>query len=385
MTESIDAVLQSAVDAGAVPNVVAVAADRNGVIYEGAAGPVAAGGTEMVGPDTTYRIASMTKMIGTVAALQLVERGALDLTAPVENYLPEFASLQVLDGFDGDTPRLRPPASKATVHQLVTHTTGLGYYFFSADLGRWEQLTGTPNVLSGSKAALTAPMIADPGTRFEYGINTDWLGQVVEAVSGEPLDKFLDANILGPLGMDSATFLMSPEQRATSTPIHFRGEDGAWAASGFDLAQNPEYWTAGHGLHCTPRDYLKFQRMLLGGGTLDGVRILEPASVDAAFTDQIAPLTFPEFIASADPVATCDFGAGPGWTWGHGLLLNTFDLPGMRAAYSGAWAGLFNTHFWVDRTTGVTGSIFSQFLPFVTPEAFGMYMAYEQALYASLT
>ncbi len=185
--------------------------------------------------------------------------------------------------------------------------------------------------------------------------------------------------------MSSATFLMSPEQRATSTPIHMKGEDGTWAATEIDLPQNPEYWTSGHGLHCTPRDYLKFQRMLLGGGELDGTRLLETATVDAAFSHQIGNLTFPELISSADPICTCDFGVGPGWTFGHGVLINTFDLPGMRAAGTGAWAGLFNTHFWVDRASGITGSIYSQFLPFVTPEAMGMYMGFEQAVYASRT
>jgi CubicO group peptidase (beta-lactamase class C family) len=185
--------------------------------------------------------------------------------------------------------------------------------------------------------------------------------------------------------MDSATFLMGPEQRATSTPIHVKTEDGTWVPTEIDWNQNPDYFTGGHGLYCTPRDYLKFQRMLLGGGALNGTRILEQATVEAAFTNQIGDLTFPEHIATADPTATCDFTAGPGWTWGHGLLLNTFDLPGMRAAYSGAWAGLCNTHFWVDPTKGITGAIYTQFLPFVTPEAMGMYQAFEQALYASRT
>ncbi len=155
VSASIDAVLQAAVDSGAVPNVVAVAADRDGVIYEGGAGPLVIGGSDTVGPDTTYRIASMTKMIGTVAALQLVERGALDLNAPVEQYLPEFANLQVLEGFDGDTPRFRPPASKATVQHLITHTSGLAYHFFNADIFQWEKVTGAPGIFAGSMETFT--------------------------------------------------------------------------------------------------------------------------------------------------------------------------------------------------------------------------------------
>ena len=382
---SIDEVLQNAVDSGAVPNVAAIAADRDGIIYEGAAGPRAAGGSDPVSVDTHFRIMSMTKMVATVAALQLMERGDLDLDEPIETYRPEWAEMQVLDGFDGDTPRLRAPATKATVKHLITHTSGLGYWFFSDDLVRWEAHTGTPNVLAGETRVLMAPLLADPGTRYEYGINTDWLGRVVEAASGMMLDEYVAEHITGPLGMSETAFLMDERQRANSTPVHLKSEAGAWEVSDIDLHQDPEYFAGGHGLHSTPRDYLKFQRMLLGDGmSPDGVRILSADTVDAAFRNQVGDIDFPPAIATADPASTCDFNAGPGWKWGFGLLLNTEDAPGMRRAYSGAWAGLLNTHFWVDRTTGVTGAIYTQFLPFVTPEAFGMYQDFERALYASL-
>ncbi len=382
---SIDQVLQEAVDAGAVPNVVAIAADRDGIIYEGAAGPRIAGESDPVGVDTHFRIMSMTKMVATVAALQLVEHGRLDLDAPIEDYRPEWADLQVLEGFDGDTPRLRPPASKATVKQLLTHTSGLGYWFFSEELVRWEAVTGTPNVLSGDNVIFTAPLVADPGTRFEYGINTDWLGKVIESATGGTLDAVIAKGITEPLGMDETAFLMSDAQRANSTPVHLRNEDGSWAASDIDLRQDPDYWAGGHGLHSTPRDYLKFQRMLLGDGTSpDGIEILPKEAVDAAFSNQIGALDFPPEIPSTDPASSLDFNAGPGFKFGYGLLLNTEDAPGARRAWSGAWAGLLNTHFWVDRTTGVTGAIYTQFLPFVTPEAFQMYQDFEAALYASL-
>ena len=372
-------------DAGAVPNVAAIAADREGIVYEGAAGPRVAGGSDPVTVDTHFRIMSMTKMVATVAALQLMERGALDFDAPVESYCPEWADVQVLEGFDGDDPAAAPAGVQG--HRPAPRHAHLraSYWFWNADIVRWEAATGTPNVLSGDNVIFTAPLVADPGTMFEYGINTDWLGKVIEAASGQTLDEFIAQNITRPLGMDETAFLMSDRQRANSVPVHLKGEDGAWAASDIELRQDPDYWAGGHGLYATPRDYLKFQRMLLGDGTSpDGVTILEKDTVDAAFTNQIGDLDFPAEIPSGDPATTHPLNLGPGYKWGYGLVLNTEDVPGMRRAWSGAWAGLLNTHFWVDRTTGVTGAIYSQFLPFVTPEALQMYEDFERALYASL-
>src|SRR6266702_7708529 len=160
MSASIDKVLRDAVESGGVPHVAAIAADRDAVIYRGSAGPRAVGESDPVTVDTLFRIMSMSKMPCTVAALQQVEQGNLDLDAPVADYCPEFADIQVLTGFDGDTPQLRAPARQATVKNLVTHTTGLGYWFWSEELVRWESATGIPNVVAVSKASLTAPMLA---------------------------------------------------------------------------------------------------------------------------------------------------------------------------------------------------------------------------------
>ncbi len=219
--------------------------------------------------------------------------------------------------------------------------------------------------------------------RLVLASTRDWLGKVVEAASGVTLDVAVKDGITGPLGMDETSFRMSDEQRAGSTPIHLKGEDGTWAASEIDLNQEPEYWAGGHGLHSTPRDFLKFQRALLGDGTFEGTKILDKSTVDDAFSNQIGDLDFPPEIATADAATTDSFAAGPGHKWGYGLLLNTEDIEGRRRAGSGAWAGLLNTHFWVDPSAGITGAIYTQFLPFVPQEAMKMYADFEAALYAS--
>jgi CubicO group peptidase (beta-lactamase class C family) len=384
VSSSIDTVLRNAVDSGAVPHVAAIVANENEVIYRGAAGPRAVGEPDPVGVDTQFRIMSMTKMVGTVAALQQVEQGTLDLSAPVEDYCPEFADKQVLVGFDGDVPKLRRPDHRATVHQLVTHTAGLGYWFFNEELVRWQDVTGTPNPAAGVASSLDAPLLFEPGSRYNYGINTDWLGKVVEAVTGKTLDVVIKEGITGPLGMNNTTFQMNDAQRANCTPVHVKNDDGDWTSIGEILGQPQEWAAAGHGLYSTPTDYVKFQRALLRNGELDGTRILQAATVDAAFTNQIGELDFPAELPTADPASSASFMAGPGFKWGYGLLLNSTDLPGMRRAWTGAWAGLCNTHFWVDRTSGITASIYSNSLPFVTPEALGLYQDFERAVYASL-
>ncbi len=383
--EGVDAVLSTAVERGALPHVAAIVADADGVLYEGGVGNRVAGASEdPVTTSTQFRIMSMTKIIATTAALQQKERGELDFDAPIEEYVPEWAEVKVLDGWDGDTPRLRAPASKATVHQLVTHTTGLCYWFWNEDLVRFEAATGVPNVVPGSMDAFAAPMTCDPGTKFVYGINTDWLGRVVEAVAGASLDVVVKEHVTGPLGMHDTMFCLDEPRTANAVTVHVPGEDGGWVSAGEILNQEPDWWAGGHGLYSTPRDYIRFERALLRGGELDGVRILRSDTVDEAFRSQIGDIPVPEEIPTADPATTETLHLGPGWTWGYGLLINEDDIPGRRRAGSGAWAGLFNTHFWIDRTTGICASIYTNSLPFITEDAWNAYGDFEEAVYAAL-
>jgi CubicO group peptidase (beta-lactamase class C family) len=329
---------------------------------------------------------SMTKMVVTAAALQMAEEAKLDLDAPVEEYVAQFAAVEVLDGFAGDgTPRLRPPRSRATLAQLITHTSGLGYWFWEPELARFERETGTPNPISGSMRVFDAPMVADPGARFVYGISTDWLGRALEAVDGRSLPELVAARITEPLGMHSTSFTLPAERRDRAVAVCLRGEDGAWAASRIELAPHPDWWSSGHGLYSTPRDYLRFQRMLLHDGQAPGgPGLLGQPTVADVFADQLHGLGVPAHLPSADPGSSLSLALGPGYTWGHGLLINTHDEPRRRRAGTGAWAGLFNSHFWIDRATGVTGAIYSNCLPFLDPGAAATYLAFERMLYAGL-
>jgi methyl acetate hydrolase len=374
---AIDQLLQDAVGAGTFSGVSAIVVDRDGVLHHGTAGSA--------GPQTMFRNASMTKAPATMAALQLVEQGRLDLDATVESILPEFGELQVLDGFDGDLPRLRAPKTQATVRQLASHTSGCGYFFTNEQLLRYAELTGLPSVISGLKASLMSPLARDPGTQWEYGISTDWLGLVVEAVSGQTLDVYLAENLYAPLGMTDTSFAPSAEQRTRLMELQMRMPDGSLGALDLDVPEDPEWASAGHGSYGTITDYGRFIRAILRDGELDGTRVLDAATVEMAFTDQLNGVPLPAVLKSADPVLTNSVPTMPiPQGWGLGFHLMGIDIATMRSAGTGDWAGLFNCYYWIDRKTGVGGAIMTQVLPFFDIAIVQALLAFEAAVYAQV-
>jgi methyl acetate hydrolase len=377
----IDALLQAAAESGAVPGAVAVVAGRDGILHEAAAGRLSVEGGAAVTTDTMFRFASMTKAMASVAALGLIEEGRLELDQPVASVLPEFGELQVLEGFDGDTPRLRPPATQATIRHLLTHTSGHGYWFGSPDLRRYHELTGAPNMFSGLRGALQAPLVFEPGTTWNYGISTDWLGQVIETVTGKGLDEVLAERIWGPLGMTDTTFTPSDEQRSRLMAVHQRQADGSLALSPHDVPSNPEFHPAGHGTYGTGRDFGRFVAMLLA----DGGEVLRPETVELAFSNHLGDIALPERTISTEPELVNEFDALPfPQGWGLGFHLTLVDLDGMRRAGTGDWAGLFNSYFWIDRAAGVGGVLMTQVLPFFDAGVVELLVGFEQAVYAAV-
>ncbi len=373
----IDGLLNGAVADGTVHGVVAMVVDRDGVLYEGDAGDA--------GPDTMFRNASMTKAVATTGALQLVEQDRLSLDQTVESVLPEFGELQVIEGFDGDQPVLRPPASKATIRQLMTHTAGLGYFFLNERLFEYGPRKGLPNPLEGRKVSLTAPMIADPATIWEYGVNVDWLGLVLERITGQTLGEYLAEHVYGPLGMTDSTFHPSDEQRARLLPVRMRAADGTLQPTALDLPPEPEWDSGGHGSYGTARDYARFMRAWLNGGELDGQRILEPSTVTMAFEDHIEGIPLPELMHSCVPELSNDVPALPvRQGFGLGFHLVQEDVPGMRSAGTGDWSGIFNTYYWIDRAAGVGAVIMTQVLPFYDTKVVEALLAFELGVYAQV-
>jgi len=383
----IDQVLQKPVDAGLIPGIVALAADQDGIFYEGAFGRRAVGKPAAMTVDSVFRIASMTKAITTVAAMQLVEQGRIGLEQPMREVFPLIGEVKVLEGFDdNDEPRLREPKGPVTLRHLLTHTSGYSYDIFNPDLKRYVEFAGLPSILTCKNDSLRVPLLFDPGTRWEYGIGIDLAGRVVEEVSGQNLEMYMRRYIFEPLGMRDTTFLLRSDIAQRFAGAHARQADGKPVAITFELPKVGDFLSGGAGLLSIAGDYLSFTRMLLAGGVLNGARVLKAETVALMSKNAIGDLEVTIF-PSANPALAVDlleFFPGQVKKFGLGFLINTQDIEGMRAAGSVAWAGVNNTFFWIDLTRGVTAVLLMQILPFGDPHALETLIAFEQAIYAGL-
>ena len=381
----IDAALKRAADAGDVPGVVAMATDRNGVIYEGAFGKRVLGQGPAMTIDTVAWIASMTKAVTAAAAMQLVEQGRLDLDAPAGNLVPEVRAAQVLEGFDATgQPRMRPPKRPVTLRHLLTHTAGYGYAIWSDAVGKYQAAKNLPDIITCQNAALATPLLFDPGDRWCYGINIDWAGKMVEAASGQRLGAYLHQNLLGPLGMTSTAFKITPAMRERLAKIHQRGDDEKLVPQmELELPQEPEFEMGGGGLYSTAGDYLKFVRMILNRGRAESGQVLKPETVDLMSRNNMGDARVC-LLETAIPALSNDAEFFPGVTktWGLSFQINAEKAPTGRPAGGLMWAGLANTYFWIDPASGIGGVYLTQILPFADKKSLPLYYAFEQAFYA---
>jgi CubicO group peptidase (beta-lactamase class C family) len=380
----IDGVLRQAVDAKEVPGVVAMAATDTGLLYEGAFGVRAAGESAPMTLDTVFRIASMTKAITSVAAMQLVEQGRLKLEEPVPGIDPALASPQVLEGFDaGGAPRLRPARRPITLRQLLTHTAGFSYDIWDANTGRYVKTAGLPGRATGQVASIRTPLSFDPGDRWEYGVNTDWVGRLVEATSGQGLDVYFREKIFAPLGMKDSGYVVSAEQRARQARVHQRQADGGLVVQPWETPPtNPQFWSGGGPLYSTAPDYLAFLQMLMFGGARNGTRLLRPETVADMNRNHTGNIPA-GIMKTSIPTLSNDVNLFPGAEirWGLGYMLNMQPGPNGRSAGTVGWGGIFNTYYWLDPSRRVTGFIMTQILPFADPRVLALYGRFERSVY----
>jgi methyl acetate hydrolase len=363
-----DGLLERAVCRGDVPYAAAAVGDRDGVRWAGAAG---------IAPDAVFRLFSLTKPVGTVAAMILVERGALALDTEVAAVLPEFGALHVLERLTPAGAVTRPPRTPVTLRHLLTHTSGLSTGTFDRRQAEWHGITGAPGILAGTRAAMRYPLQFEPGAAWSYGIGVDWAGRMVEAVDGRPVDRFVTEEVLGPLGMAHTVF----EPCGALAPMLARGPHGFVPAEMAPPAR-PEVYGMGAALHGTAGDYLRLLRMFLRGGELDGRRILAESTVELMGRNHIGALSVP-LLRSTLPAVSHDVDLFPGIrsTWSLGFQRVEADVPDRRRAGSLGWAGIANTHAWLDPAAGVAGVFMTQLLPFLDPAAMTTVDEFERAAY----
>jgi CubicO group peptidase (beta-lactamase class C family) len=374
--------IRQALEAGlaesGLPGVVAAALTPDGTEAVVAVGALAQGEAAPMTRDTVFWIASMTKAITAVAALQLVAEGRIGLDEPVGPWLRELAAPQVLEGFGDDgTPRLRPARAAVTLRRLLTHTSGLGYDFACAPLARWMAHTGATTASRDPPAGL--PLMFDPGEGWLYGVGIDFAGRLVEALTGQDLAAALTERIFAPLGMTSTAFGLDTAARARLAPMHARLPDGNLTRIDFAMPDPPFFQMGGGGLHSTAPDYLRFLRAVLGHGPA----LLPPAMLALLTRSQVTEPR-PGALASVAPHLSRDFDAFPGAPtgWSLGFLVNLDPGPAGRSAGSLAWAGLSNCYYWLDPARDAAGLLLAQLLPFGDPQVLALFDRFERAVYA---
>ena len=381
----IDAALRAAAITEEVPGIVALAATDKGIEYEGIFGRRLLHGEPAMTRDTVFRVASMIKPITSVAALQLVERDKLSLDAPVPDIDPALGAPQVLDGFDAaGTPRLRPTKSPITLRQLLTHTSGFTYRLWDAEAVKY--LKAIDRLPSDVKhRAPRTPLMFDPGDRWHYGPSVDWVGRIVETISGESLDQYFRNNIFAPLGMKDTAFVISPQQSAREASLHRRKADGSLKPQPNERQTARQHFSGGGGIYTTGPDYLAFLRMLMQGGSLEGVRILQSNTVALMGQNQIGELEVGVLRTTAPALSNdVDFFPGISLKWGFGHMINMQAGPDGRSAGSLTWGGLFNTYYWIDPRRRIAAVFMTQVLPFADNRALRAYRGFERGIYASL-
>jgi methyl acetate hydrolase len=376
-SSEIDADLKKCVEAADVPGVVAMAATAQSVIYQGAFGVRGAGAAAKMADNTVFRIASMIKLLTSVAAMQLVESGKLGLDDPAERIDPTLASQQVLTGFDDKgAPQLRPARNPITLRNLLSHTSGLSYQLWDSNVLRYLKIARS------NPALPRTPLMFDPGSKWAYGGSLDRVGRLVEIASGKTLDRYFHDHICVPLDLKDTVFVVTDQQRARQANLHFRKAGGAFVPQPIEKQTPPKVLSGGGGIYSTAPDYLTLLQALLNGGSLAGKAILRPETVALMSVNQIGNLEA-GIMKTTNPALSSDVDFFPGvrLRWGLGHMINVDPVQDGRRAGSLTWAGLYNTYYWIDPASDIAGVIMMQVLPFADARALNVYRQFERGIY----
>ena len=288
----INNILNEAVMNGTVPGVVAIVADKNEILYHNAFGKMDVKNDIDMDKHALFSIASMTKAFTSVGVMMLYERGEFELNDSVSNFIPSLKNKQVLNSFDpaDSTYTAVSVVREITIKQLLTHTSGYGYFFLSDSLAKIIGKTGM--------SWRDLPLLHQPGVKWTYGVSADILGDLIEEVSGVTLDVFFEENLFYPLGMSDTFYNIPDEKFNRLVTLHRRSEDGILTESENVKPKQKETPTGGHGICTTATDYVKFLQMLFNGGEANGIRFVSSETINLMTTNQIGDLLVEPMISS---------------------------------------------------------------------------------------
>jgi len=370
---ALPAFLRRAVADRQAPAVVVAVVDRERLLFLDAAGMRDAAAQAPLAPDAIFRIASMTKPITSLAAMLLVEHGAIDLDAPAARYLPDLDRVRVLTSYDerDGSWTARPPSRPITMRHLLTHTAGMSYSFLEPRLAKID---------TGSMARADVPLLHDPGKRFTYSFATAIVGSIVATVSGTSLDEFCCERIFQPLGMVDTAYAVPAEQRDRVVTMQLRDNGGF-----VERPNAPVIESRGRGddgLFSTGADYGKFIQLFLNLGVVRGARVASEATMRAMMSNQLGTHPIGMHPAVAGAIATPFPIGGEKDGFGFGFQIETAPpRSGGRSVGSCSWSGIWNTYFWIDPANEIGVVVLMQFMPAHDPGAMAILSGVERIVY----
>jgi methyl acetate hydrolase len=378
-SSALSAFFADAVARGDVPGVVALVVDRDKVLYHEAFGKMNVAKSLPMAKDTIFRIASMTKAVTSVGVMQLVEQGKVGLDEEVSKYLPRLASPQVFSKVDEQAGAYftQPAKRPITIRQLLTHTSGIGYSWSDHGLAIAQKKTGAINDSE-------LPLVHEPGAQWTYGASTRVLGEVIEKISGQRIDAYLETHIFAPLGMRDTSYTVPPDKYSRVVTVHQKANNATTET------QNPTPIPAtirgDGGLFSTASDYSRFVQMILNRGQLGGVRILKESTVAEMSRNQTGNVKV-RLQPTADTMRSKPYPLGAGedvWGLGFQIAAPKTPNPSMRSPGSLSWAGINNTYYWIDPQKQVGAVILMQMLPFYDEAALRVLNGFEERVYRNL-
>ncbi len=368
--ERITPLLQGYIDDGELVGAVSMVARRGKVVHFEKFGTLNKDTGQEMETDSLFRIYSMTKPITTVAAMMLYEEGKLQITDPVEKFLPEFAGVRVV----GEGGNLVAQARPFTIQMLMTHSAGLTYGVFGDTLVDREyrdaQILGNQDLAEMTTRLGSIPLQFQPGTRFHYGVNTDVLGRVVEVVSGQTLDEFFRERIFAPLEMTDTFFEVPADKRPRFGTNHSYDPrtqtlvvSDSPATSAF--ANSVIFYSGGGGLVGTAEDYMRFSQMMLNGGELDGQRILGSKTIEYMTQNHL-----PGIFRGQGPDSGMNlpgFVSGTGFGLGFAVVEDPAAVGGVGSKGEYYWGGAAGTMFWIDPVEELIGVVMIQHMNVQVP------------------